>query len=53
MVVQHGQESDDDAGERESVEDCMQQLHVDATDAAADTIQEHRWNLERHKLSKA
>lgn len=45
MVVEHSQESDDDARERKRVEDRMEQLHVDAPNAAADTVQEHRWKL--------
>lgn len=44
MIIQHGQKSDDDTRERECVEDRVKQFHVDAADAAADTVQENRWN---------
>lgn len=48
MIVQHGQESNDDAGERKRMEDGVQQLDIDASEAAADTVQEH--GCEQHGL---
>lgn len=45
VVVQYRQEPDHDAGERQRVENRVKQLHVDPAEAAADAVQEHRWNL--------
>lgn len=51
MVVQYSQESNDDAGERQRVEDGVQQLDVDASEASADAVQEHGETAEGDKSS--
>lgn len=45
VVVEDSQEPDDDAWERQGVEDGVKQLHVDASEAAADTVQEYRCGI--------
>lgn len=51
VVVQHGQETNHNAGERQRVEDRVEQFDVDAAEASADTVQEDRWN--KHRIFKS
>lgn len=44
VVVQDGEETNDNTRERQRVENSVQQLHVDASEAPADTVQQYRWN---------
>lgn len=43
VVVEHCQEPDDDARERQRMEDRVKQLHVNASEATADAVQQHGW----------
>lgn len=46
VEVEDSQESDHNARERQRVEDGVQQLHVDAAEASADAVEQHRCKWE-------
>lgn len=50
VVVEHGEEPDDDARERQGVEDRVEELHVDASEAPTDAVQQHRWKIKYSTL---
>jgi hypothetical protein len=47
VVIENGEETDNDAGKRQCVEDSVEQLDVDAPEAPADAVQEHRWKQKK------
>lgn len=44
MEVQYREETDHDAWERQCMEDSVQKFHVNTSEAAADAVEQHRWN---------
>lgn len=48
MEIENGEESDNYAGERQSVEYRMQQFYVDSSEATADTVEQDRWNNNKY-----